>query len=270
MVWPWRRKSRRKLARIAIEGAIASSTRERVVKALREVERREFPALLLRIDSPGGTVGDSQEIHAAIQRLRQKGCRVVASFGNISASGGVYVGVAAEKIVANAGSITGSIGVILRGNNLSRLLERIGIQFETVKSGLYKDILSPDRALTGAERQLLQELIDSSYSQFVAAVAEGRGLEEQAVRLFADGRVFSGAQALQHGLVDQLGDEECARRLACELAELDVEKTRPISFGQPTKRFSGLIPGRNLFARLSDALHLELAWNGQPLWLHRP
>ena len=270
MVWPWRRKSRRKLARIAIEGAIASSTRERVVKALREVERREFPALLLRIDSPGGTVGDSQEIHAAIQRLRQKGCRVVASFGNISASGGVYVGVAAEKIVANAGSITGSIGVIRRGNNLSRLLERIGIQFETVKSGLYKDILSPDRALTGAERQLLQELIDSSYGQFVAAVAEGRGLEEQAVRLFADGRVFSGAQALQHGLVDQLGDEECARRLACELAELDVEKTRPISFGQPTKRFSGLIPGRNLFARLSDALHLELAWNGQPLWLHRP
>ncbi|QVV66449.1 signal peptide peptidase SppA [Synechococcus sp. LA31] len=270
MVWPWRRKSRRKLARIAIEGAIASSTRERVVKALREVERREFPALLLRIDSPGGTVGDSQEIHAAIQRLRQKGCRVVASFGNISASGGVYVGVAAEKIVANAGTITGSIGVILRGNNLSRLLERIGIQFETVKSGLYKDILSPDRALTGAERQLLQELIDSSYGQFVAAVAEGRGLEEQAVRLFADGRVFSGAQALQHGLVDQLGDEECARRLACELAELDVEKTRPISFGQPTKRFSGLIPGRNLFARLSDALHLELAWNGQPLWLHRP
>ena len=270
MVWPWRRKSRRKLARIAIEGAIASSTRERVVKALREVERREFPALLLRIDSPGGTVGDSQEIHAAIQRLRQKGCRVVASFGNISASCGVYVGVAAEKIVANAGSITGSIGVILRGNNLSRLLERIGIQFETVKSGLYKDILSPDRALTGAERQLLQELIDSSYGQFVAAVAEGRGLEEQAVRLFADGRVFSGAQALQHGLVDQLGDEECARRLACELAELDVEKTRPISFGQPTKRFSGLIPGRNLFARLSDALHLELAWNGQPLWLHRP
>ena len=270
MVWPWRRKSPRKLARIAIEGAIASSTRERVVKALREVERREFPALLLRIDSPGGTVGDSQEIHAAIQRLRQKGCRVVASFGNISASGGVYVGVAAEKIVANAGSITGSIGVILRGNNLSRLLERIGIQFETVKSGLYKDILSPDRALTGAERQLLQELIDSSYGQFVAAVAEGRGLEEQAVRLFADGRVFSGAQALQHGLVDQLGDEECARRLACELAELDVEKTRPISFGQPTKRFSGLIPGRNLFARLSDALHLELAWNGQPLWLHRP
>ena len=126
MAWPWRRKSRRKLARIAIEGPIASGTRTRVLKALREVEQREFPALLLRIDSPGGTVGDSQEIHAALRRLRDRGCRVVASFGNISASGGVYVGVAAEKIVANPGSITGSIGVILRGNNLSRLLERIG------------------------------------------------------------------------------------------------------------------------------------------------
>ncbi len=150
------------MARIAIEGPIAGPTRERVLKALEQVGQRECPALLLRIDSPGGTVGDSQEIHTAIGRLRAKGCRVVASFGNISASGGVYIGVAAEKIVANPGTITGSIGVILRGNDLSRLLERIGIRFETVKSGLYKDILSPDRALTGAERTLLQELIDAS------------------------------------------------------------------------------------------------------------
>ena len=111
-----------------------------------------FPALLLRIDSPGGTVGDSQEIHAALLRLREKGCHVVASFGNISASGGVYIGVAAEKIVSNPGCITGSIGVILRGNNLSKLLERVGIRFETVKSGAYKDILSPDRALSADER----------------------------------------------------------------------------------------------------------------------
>ncbi|MBL6798309.1 MAG: signal peptide peptidase SppA, partial [Synechococcus sp. BS307-5m-G39] len=169
MVWPWRRKSRRRMARIAIEGAISGSTRRRVLKALREVQEREFPALLLRIDSPGGTVGDSQEIHAALLRLREKGCRVVASFGNISASGGVYVGVAAETIVANPGTITGSIGVILRGNNLSELLDKIGIRFETVKSGAYKDILSPDRALSPEERQLLQDLIDSSYDQFVAA-----------------------------------------------------------------------------------------------------
>ncbi len=270
MIWPWRRKTRRTLARIAIEGPIAGGTRKRVLKALHQVERRECPALLLRIDSPGGTVGDSQEIHAALLRLRQKGCRVVASFGNISASGGVYIGVAAEQIVANPGTITGSIGVILRGNNLSKLLERIGISFETVKSGLYKDILSPDRALTEGERELLQGLIDSSYDQFVAAVAGGRNLEEDAVRRFADGRVFSGAQALELGLVDVLGDEEAARCLAASLAGLDPEKTRPLEFGAAPRRFGGLLPGRSALRSLGQLLNLELAWAGQPLWLWRP
>ncbi|MFM7269185.1 MAG: signal peptide peptidase SppA [Cyanobium sp.] len=270
MPWPWRRKTRRTLARIAIEGPIGAATRTRVLQALEEVGKRECPALLLRIDSPGGTVGDSQEIHAALLRLRGKGCRVVASFGNIAASGGVYLGVAAERIVANPGTITGSIGVILRGNDLSRLLERLGVRFETVKSGLYKDILSPDRALTEAERGVLQELIDSSYGQFVAAVAEGRGLEEEAVRRFADGRVFSGAQARELGLVDELGDEERARRLAAELAGLDGEKARPVTFGKAPGRLASLVPGRSLLAALANALRLELAWSGQPLWLHRP
>jgi protease-4 len=270
MPWPWRRKTRRTMARIAIEGPIAGPTRQRVLKALEQVGQRECPALLLRIDSPGGTVGDSQEIHAAIGRLRAKGCRVVASFGNISASGGVYIGVAAEKIVANPGTITGSIGVILRGNDVSRLLKRIGIRFETVKSGLFKDILSPDRALTEAERALLQELIDDSYGQFVAAVAEGRHLDEATVRSFADGRVFTGAQALALGLVDGLGDEEAARRLAAELAGLDPERTKPITFGKPAKRFGRLLPGSRLLGQLQQALSLELAWSGQPLWLYRP
>jgi protease-4 len=270
MPWPWRRKAKRTLARIAIEGPIAGATRERVLKAIDQVQRRECPALLLRIDSPGGTVGDSQEIHAALLRLRQQGCRVVASFGNISASGGVYVGVAAERIVANPGTITGSIGVILRGNNLSRLLERVGIRFETVKSGLYKDILSPDRALSDDERQLLQDLIDASYAQFVAAVAEGRGLSQEAVRAFADGRVFTGAQARDLGLVDALGDEDAARRLAAELAGLDPDRCRPTTFGKPRKPRLPLLPGSRLLARLLQGLELELAWTGQPLWLHRP
>ncbi|MEI6830489.1 MAG: signal peptide peptidase SppA [Synechococcaceae cyanobacterium ELA445] len=270
MPWPWRRKSHRKLARIALEGPIAGAARERVLKALRQVEEREFPALLLRIDSPGGTVGDSQEIHAALLRLRRKGCTVVASFGNISASGGVYIGVAADRIVANPGTITGSIGVILRGNNLSKLLERIGISFETVKSGPYKDILSPDRALTEAERGLLQGLIDSSYGQFVTAVAEGRSLGEEVVRGFADGRVFTGAQAKELGLVDELGDEDTARRLAARLAGLDEEKVRPVTFGKPRRGLGAMIPGRSLWGDLQQALHLELAWAGQPLWLYRP
>jgi protease-4 len=270
MPWPWRRKTRRTLARIAIEGPIAAGTRTRVLKALRQVEERECPALLLRIDSPGGTVGDSQEIHAALKRLQEKGCKVVASFGNISASGGVYVAMGADRIVANPGTITGSIGVILRGNDLSRLLERLGVRFETVKSGLYKDILSPDRALTEAERQLLQELIDSSYGQFVAAVAEGRGLSEDQVRSFADGRVFSGAQAKDLGLVDALGDEEAARRLAAELAGLDPLHTKTVTFGKPPQRFAGVIPGRSLLRELRQLITMEIGLSGQPLWLYRP
>ena len=270
MGWLWRRKSKRRMARIVIEGAISSSTRRRVLKALREVQEREFPALLLRIDSPGGTVGDSQEIHAALLRLREKGCKVVASFGNISASGGVYVGVAADSIVANPGTITGSIGVILRGNNLSELLAKVGVRFETVKSGAFKDILSPDRALSAEERELLQSLIDSSYDQFVGAVAKGRGLDKDTVRSFADGRVFSGAQAKDLGLVDELGDEEQARLAAARLAELDEERCRPVTLGKPRKRLLQSLPGSNLLWRLDQLLTTELELSGQPLWMHRP
>jgi protease-4 len=270
MPWPWCRKTRRTLARVVIEGPIGAPTRTRVLKALDQVRQRECPALLLRLDTPGGTVGDSQEIHAALLRLRDNGCRVVASFGNISASGGVYVGVAAERIVANPGTITGSIGVILRGNDLSRLLERLGVRFETVKSGIYKDILAPDRALTEAERGVLQDLIDSSYGQFVEAVATGRGLEQDVVRRFADGRVFSGAQAQQLGLVDELGDEERARRLAMELAGLNPDSSPTVTYGKTPGRLARLLPGRNLLEAIATALRLELAWAGQPLWLYRP
>ena len=258
------------MARIVVEGPINGATRKRVLKALKEVADREFPALLLRIDSPGGTVGDSQEIHAAILRLREKGCRVVASFGNISASGGVYIGVAAESIVSNPGTITGSIGVILRGNDLSKVFEKIGIRFDTVKSGPYKDILSPDRPLSSDERALLQALIDSSYGQFVSAVAEGRKLTPESVRSFADGRVFSGEQAKQLGLVDELGDEEHARRLAARLADLDEENVRPVTLGRSKKKLMGLLPGSSLIEPLQQRLSLELMGSGQLLWLYRP
>ena len=257
------------MARIIIEGPINGATRKLVLKAFSQVEEREFPALLLRIDSPGGTVGDSQEIHSAILRLREKGCHVVASFGNISASGGVYIGVGAEKIVANAGTITGSIGVILRGNNLSKLLDRIGIRFETIKSGTFKDILSPDRALTDEEKNLLQSLIDSSYEQFVSAVALGRGLNPEKVKEFADGRVFTGSQAKEIGLVDELGDEDHARVLAAKLAEID-EKLQPITLGRPKKKILGFLPGASLISNIIDLISIELLSNGQPLWLFRP
>ena len=275
MIWPFRKKTRKQIARIEITGAIASETRKRVLKALKTVEEKEFPALLLRIDSPGGTVGDSQEIYSALKKLQEeKEIKVVASFGNISASGGVYIGVGAKNIVANPGTITGSIGVILRGNNLERLLDKIGVSFQTIKSGPYKDILSFDRQLTTEEEQILQDLIDTSYDQFVKTVAEGRNLEVETVKTFADGRIFTGEQALKLGVVDRLGTEEDARRWAAELAGLDLEKTECFTIEEPKSLVNRILPGRSqaksgIRAGI-DWVEFELSTSGQPLWLYRP
>lgn len=288
MVWPFSRRSRKSIARIEVTGVIAAATRKRMLEALKEIEERRFPALLLRIDSPGGTVGDSQEIYTALKRLKDK-LKIVASFGNISASGGVYIGMGANHIVANPGTITGSIGVILRGNNLERLLDKVGVSFKVIKSGPYKDILAFDRELTDPEKGILQELIDVSYSQFVKTVAEARQLSEETVRSFADGRIFTGEQALQLGVVDRLGSEEDARRWAAELAGLDPDKTECITFdekkpllrrlvpGGSTAGLTGSIPNLAYPALAVPALNATLEWleferstSGVPLWLYRP
>lgn len=273
MIWPFKPKFRKQIARIEITGAIASATRQRVLEALKVVEEKRFPALLLRIDSPGGTVGDSQEIYSALKRLQEK-VKIVASFGNISASGGVYIGMGAQHIMANPGTITGSIGVIIRGNNLERLLDKIGVSFKVIKSGPYKDILSFDRELTDPEKNILQELIDISYHQFVQTVADARQLAVENVRSFADGRIFTGQQALELGIVDRLGTEEDARRWAAELAGLDPEKTRCYNFEERKPLLSRVLSGERLeisgFSSGFDWLEFELKTNGLPLWLYRP
>lgn len=290
MIWPFPPRSRKSIARIEVTGVIAAATRKQVLAALKQIEERRFPVLLLRIDSPGGTVGDSQEIYTALRRLRDK-VKVVASFGNISASGGVYIGMGAEHIVANPGTITGSIGVILRGNNLERLLDRVGVSFKVIKSGPYKDILAFDRELTDPEKGILQELIDVSYGQFVKTVAEARHLSEETVRGFADGRIFTGEQALQLGVVDRLGSEEDARRWAAELAGLDPGQAECITFSEKKPFLRRLTSGESnrltwgaatqgstFTAGLSlPALNATLEWldferstSGLPLWLYRP
>ena len=268
MIWPFRRKSKKRIARIVIEEPITSSTRVSTLKALKQVEEREFPGLILRIDSPGGTVGDSQEIYSAINRLKSKGCKVVASFGNISASGGVYIGVAADKIVANPGTITGSIGVIIRGNNISELLSKIGIKFETVKSGLFKDILSPDKPLSEEGRALLQNLIDESYEQFTNAVSVGRKIPIEDVKKFADGRIFTGSQAKELGLVDEIGDEYKAREIASEMTDTDL-KIEPLTIGKKKKKILGLIPGSELAEKLINLLSFEIETINKLLWLYK-
>lgn len=273
MVWPFKPPFRKQIARIEINGAIASATRKRVLEALKTVEEKRFPALLLRIDSPGGTVGDSQEIYTALKRLREK-VKIVASFGNISASGGVYIGMGAEHIVANPGTITGSIGVILRGNNLERLLDKIGVSFKVIKSGPYKDILAFDRELTEPEQHILQQLIDTSYQQFVQTVAEGRKLDVEKVKSFADGRIFTGEQAVELGIVDRLGTEEEARVWAAELAGLDPDKTKCFTLEERkpflTRLLSGNRQGSSVVSAGVNWVEFELSTSGLPLWLYRP
>lgn len=273
MIWPFRPRFQKQIARIEVTGAIAGSTRKRVLESLKTIEEKKFPALLLRIDSPGGTVGDSQEIYSALRNLREK-VKIIASFGNISASGGVYIGMGAEHIVANPGTITGSIGVILRGNNLERLLDKVGVSFKVIKSGPYKDILAFDRQLTEPEQRILQELIDVSYQQFVQTVAEARHLAVDTVKSFADGRIFTGQQALELGVVDRLGTEEDARRWAAELVGLDPDKTQCYTFEERKSFLSRLLPGS---ARLQSGvsaganwLEFEVSTSGLPLWLYRP
>ncbi len=273
MIWPFKPRYRKQIARIEINGAIGSDTRKRVLEALKTVEERKFPALLLRIDSPGGTVGDSQEIYSALKRLQKK-VKIVASFGNISASGGVYIGMGAEHIMANPGTITGSIGVIIRGNNLEGLLDKVGVSFKVIKSGPYKDILSFDRELTDPEKQILQELIDTSYQQFVQTVAEARNLNVETVKSFADGRIFTGQQAIELGIVDRLGTEEDARRWTAELAQLDPDKTECFTL-EKAKPLINRVLGNNKLAPNSIVaanqwLEFELSTSGLPLWMYRP
>lgn len=276
MVWPFKRRFRKQIARIEVTGAIAGSTRKQILEALKTVEEKKFPALLLRIDSPGGTVGDSQEIYSALKRLGEK-IRIIASFGNISASGGVYIGMGAHHIMANPGTITGSIGVILRGNNLERLLDKVGVSFKVIKSGPYKDILAFDRQLTEPEQHILQELIDTSYHQFVQTVAEARNLSVEQVRSFADGRIFTGQQALELGVVDRLGTEDDARRWAAELVGLDPDKTECYTLEERKSLLNRLFQNQGSVKQLPsgivsglDWLEFELATNGLPMWLYRP
>lgn len=210
-----------KVAVVELDGIITESTE--FTRDLRQLaERRDIKAVVLRIDSPGGAVGPSQEIYREIQRLREKK-KVVASMGTVAASGGYYAAVAAEKIVANPGTITGSIGVIIELFNVQELLGKLGLKGYVVKSGRFKDVGSPLREMDEEERALLQSVIDDVNSQFVEAVAAGRGLPPEAVGRLADGRIFTGAQARAEGLVDELGSLHDAIELSARLAGIEGE-----------------------------------------------
>jgi len=201
-----------KVGVVEVKGVINES--DDIVEALKTFEKSPaVKAVVVRIESPGGGVAPSQEIYQAIRHLREAK-PVVASMGGVAASGGYYIASACDTIVANPGTLTGSIGVIMEMGNAEGLLQKIGVQPEVIKAGTYKDMGSLVRPMTDAERGLFQEMIDSVHTQFITAVAAGRGMNKDQIRALADGRIFSGEQAKTAGLVDQLGGFEDAIALA--------------------------------------------------------
>ncbi len=221
-----------RVAVVEVEGVIVDA--EDLLRELRQLrDNSQVRAVVVRINSPGGVVGPAQEIHQALRRIREGGKPVVASLGAVAASGGYYIAVAADRIYANPGTLTGSIGVIMQLPNLEQLLKKVGVDYVVVKAGQYKDLGNIARAMTPEERRVVQGLLDDVHAQFIAAVAEGRRMDRAQVAQVADGRVFSGTQAKALGMVDELGGLEDAVNAAARLAGLAV----PPAVIPPRRRF---------------------------------
>ncbi len=188
---------------IEVKGPIMES--KKTVEDLRKFTKREsIKGIVVRVDSPGGAVAPSQEIFQAVERASKKK-PVVVSMGSTAASGGYYIALGAEHIIANSGTVTGSIGVISQLFNVEGLLDHVDVKVHTVKTGKYKDAGSPFREFGAEDREYFRALLDDIYDQFIEDVAEARGLELAEVRKYADGRVFTGRQAKEYKLVDDIG-----------------------------------------------------------------
>lgn len=192
-----------------------------VLRQLREAQKDDVKAVVIRINSPGGSAAASQEIRDEVVKLKKSGKKVVVSMGDVAASGGYWVASAADKIVANPATITGSIGVIMQFSNMTELYDKIGIKPITIKSKPFKDIGSPAREMTETERQILQGMVDDIYAQFIKVVSEGRNMDPAEVEKIADGRIFTGRQAKELGLVDELGNFYDAIDIAADLAGIE-------------------------------------------------
>lgn len=202
----------------------AGASSDDIMNAIKTAgEREDIKVLLLRINSPGGTSVASQEIGIELDKLRAAGKKVVVSMGEVCASGGYWIACSSDHIVANGGTLTGSIGVIMELTNLEGLYEKLGLEQEVIKSAPHKDIGSSYRDMTQEEREILQEIVDDSYEQFLDQVRRGRRgkIEEDKLVQIADGRIFSGRMGLELGLVDSLGNYYDAIDVARSAAGLD-------------------------------------------------
>ena len=220
---------------VELKGLIVSS--EQTLKHLTEFRHDpNVKSIVLRIDSPGGSVGASQEIYKEVMRTNEVK-PVIASMGSMGASGGYYAALGAENIIANPGTMTGSIGVIVKFPNLEGFFEKIGYRSEVIKSGPLKDVGASNRPMSEEERKLMQDLIDNVYGQFVRDIAAARGMEEDIIQELADGRVYTGEQALEVGLIDSLGNFTDAITIAADMGGLDVEDPRLI-YPKVDRKFS--------------------------------
>ena len=219
-------------------------------------EDKRVKALLVRVNSPGGAIAASQEIYEALWRFRQSGRPVVASMGDLAASGGYYISSAANFIMANPGTITGSIGVIFNISNFKELMSKIGMKQEVLKSGEFKDIGSYSRDMTASEKELIQTMIDEFYEQFLEAIARGRDKDIEKIRTLADGRVITGEQALESGLIDGLGSFSEAILKAGEMAGIE---------GKPKL----IEPKRKSFMQILDMLQMGSTKNPLDMLLSR-
>ncbi len=208
------------VAVVEINGVIAES--EKVVRQIKRYrENRNVDAILLRVDSPGGGVAASQEIYEEVKKTVDSDKPVVVSMGAVAASGGYYVSLPASSIVANPGTITGSVGVISQFIHIEEMLDKLGIDVTTIKTGRYKDSGSSFREMEEFEKSYWQDLMDDVYEQFVTAVASAREFELDLAYELAEGKIYTGRQAYELGLIDTLGTYEDAIRIAADLGGIE-------------------------------------------------
>ncbi len=214
--------------------------------------------LLLRVNSPGGTVGATQEIYYLLKRIKNNGTKIVALMEDMAASGGFYVCMAADKIIANPGTITGSIGVIIRGFEYSKIIEWLQIKVNTIKSGEHKDIMSPTRPMTEWEESLLKRTVLDAYEQFCQTIIEERKVSPEHLKSFADGRIFTGREAMDLGMVDGLGGFHEA-----------VEMAQKVGGMGKKKKIEKLQSPTSLLREITSQMNQIVAStpSGIPLWL---
>lgn len=216
----------------SVFGAAEGVSSEQIMYEMEQARKdNQVKGVLLRINSPGGSTGATQEIAEEMDKLKNAGKPIVVSMGDMCASAGYWLASKGDYVFANPATLTGSIGVYMEYTNVEELMDKIGVKNEKVKSGAHKDILSMYRPMTGEEQKMLQTMVDDIYAQFVKTVADGRRMEESRVRKVADGRILTGQQAMDIGLVDAMGNYYDALNYAGSVSGIEGENV-------PLKRYS--------------------------------